>query len=64
MNKTQFAKRIEDELETLNWIIDEKIIQGISYRHEAKRHKELLRWVHRLRKPSLLRRISSALALF
>lgn len=64
MDKRQFTKRVEDELAALNFVIDEKIIQGISYRHEAKRHKELLRWARRLRRPSLLRRMSSALALF
>lgn len=64
MNRKQVASRIEQELETINWVIDEKIIHGISYRSESKRHKELLRWARRLRRPSLFRRLSSALALF
>ncbi len=64
MNQHQFKKRIEAELEALNWTIDEKIIQGISYRSEAKRHKELLRWARRLRHPSFFQRLSTVLALF
>jgi hypothetical protein len=64
MNQHQFTQRIEQELEALNWTIDEKIIQGISYRSESKRHKELLRWARRLRRPSFLRRLSTVIALF
>ncbi|GMU73838.1 MAG: hypothetical protein AMXMBFR44_0370 [Candidatus Campbellbacteria bacterium] len=64
MNRHQVTQRIEAELDTLNWVIDEKIINGISYRREAKRHKELLRWARKLRRPSLFRRLSTALALF
>jgi hypothetical protein len=64
MNQHQFTQHVEQELSSLNWVIDEKIIQGISYKSEAKRHRELLRWARNYRKPSLLHRLSTSLALF
>jgi len=40
-NKTKFVKEIERELEKLNVAIDRKIIKGLPYIAEAKKHKQL-----------------------
>ncbi len=42
MSKSMYKKTIEHEIEKLNQKIDLKIIKGLSYRTEAKRHKFLL----------------------
>lgn len=42
MSKNTFVKVIEKEVEKLNKVIDQKIIKGLSYKHEAIRHKYLL----------------------
>ena len=41
-NKIKFAKEIETEIEKLNVTIDRKIIKGLSYSAEAKKHKKLI----------------------
>lgn len=64
MHYSQYQNRVERELEQLNLAIDEKILQGLSYRAEAKRHKALMRWAHRRRQPSFFTRLSTALTLF
>jgi hypothetical protein len=42
MSKNQLAHSISVELRKLNEVIDMKIIRGLSYRAEARRHKHLL----------------------
>jgi hypothetical protein len=42
MSKTTLAKTIKKEIETLNWNIDMKIIRGVSYKQDARRHKFLI----------------------
>jgi hypothetical protein len=42
MTREHFTKRAEEEIANLNEVIDMKIIKGISYKSEAKRHKFLL----------------------
>lgn len=42
MSKQNLEKILRRELEALNDQIDEKIIKGLSYAREAKRHKFLL----------------------
>jgi len=64
MHYHQYQNRVERELKQLNLIIDEKILQGLSYRREAKRHKALLRWARNRRQPSVFARLSTALTLF
>ena len=64
MNYRQFGETIEKELQNLNLIIDEKILHGISYREEARRHKALIKWARRNRQTSFFRKLSSAMALF
>ncbi len=42
MTREHFTKRAEEEIANLNEVIDMKIIKGISYKSEARRHKFLL----------------------
>lgn len=42
MSKQKAEKTIRVELSTLNEIIDQKIIKGLSYKRESRRHKALL----------------------
>lgn len=51
MSKSQIKTAIEVELKKLNETIDMKILRGISYRQEARRHKALLAQAERLRGP-------------
>lgn len=39
MSKQNLEKALKRELEVLNDVIDQKIIRGLSYSKEAKRHK-------------------------
>ncbi|QQR82177.1 hypothetical protein IPJ70_02730 [Candidatus Campbellbacteria bacterium] len=64
MKYQEYIQYIDKEIDHLNWVIDEKIMQGISYRAEAKRHKELIQWARRNRRPSLFKRLGSVMALF
>lgn len=41
-NKTQLIKEIEKEIERINRIIDRKIIRGVPYTQEAKKHSQLI----------------------
>jgi hypothetical protein len=42
MTQNTFEKEIRKELDRLNRRIDEKIIRGLSYATEARRHKQLI----------------------
>lgn len=42
MSKQQLEKALRRELEFLNKRIDEKIIRGLSYTKEARRHKYIV----------------------
>jgi hypothetical protein len=46
------AREVQKELEVLNKRIDQKIIRGISYMTEARRHKMLLSQLNRLNRHS------------
>ena len=52
MSKYQIAKAVQKELEVLNRRIDQKILRGISYITEARRHKMLLSQLTRLHRHS------------
>lgn len=65
MKYQQFQEKIEDQIESLNMLIDEKILHGISYRAEAKRHKALIKWARRDRQHrSIFAKLASLTALF
>ena len=50
MNKNKLEKALRRELEILNESIDHKIVRGLSYAKEAKRHKFLLLSLAELRR--------------
>lgn len=52
MSKYQLTKAIQKELDVLNKRIDDKILRGISYASEAKRHKMLLAQLTRFNRHS------------
>ena len=52
MSKHNLEKTLRQELEVLNDVIDRKIIKGLSYVREAKRHKFLLSSIANLRRAS------------
>ena len=50
MSRYELKKTVQRQLRELNWRIDMKIVQGLSYRQEAKRHKILLRQLEHIRR--------------
>ncbi len=42
MSKQNVEKALKKELKVINEIIDSRIIRGLSYSKEARRHKEIL----------------------
>jgi hypothetical protein len=43
MSREKLVKTLNSEIREINEIIDMKVIRGVSYRTEAKRHKLLVR---------------------
>lgn len=52
MSKQNLEKIFRQELEVLNDVIDRKIIMGLSYSKESRRHKFLLSNIARLQRLS------------
>lgn len=52
MSRNQLIRTIRKEIRDLNWVIDMKIVKGMSYRREARRHKLLLMQLNHLSKKS------------
>lgn len=52
MSKQNLEKALRQEIEVLNDVIDQKIIKGLSYVREARRHKSLLSSIASLRRVS------------
>lgn len=52
MSKQNLEKILKKELEVLNDQIDEKIIRGLSYAREARRHKFILTSLSNIRRES------------
>lgn len=48
MSKYELKRTIRKELKDLNWKIDMKIVRGLPYRTEARRHKFLVMQLNRL----------------
>ncbi len=48
MSKYELKKTLQKEIRDLNWRIDMKIVRGLPYRTEARRHKFLLMQLDRL----------------
>ena len=54
MSSHTFKKAIERELQKLNEEIDNKIVKGLSYVRESRRHKALLRQLNSFQRHSSL----------
>ncbi len=52
MSKREILKSVQKEIESINRRIDERIVRGLSYGFEARRHKTLLSQLNKLRKDS------------
>ncbi len=52
MSKHQIVKSLRAEIKKINYVIDQKIIQGLPYSREARRHKFLISQLNRLAPPS------------
>ncbi len=48
MSKHQIVKSLRSEIKKINYVIDQKIIQGAPYSREARRHKFLISQLNRL----------------
>lgn len=64
MSHHQYQARLEHEIDQLNWVIDEKITRGVSYRAEARRHRELIRQARKMRRRPMISRMLSFVSLF
>ena len=66
MSKFELKKAIKREIRDLNWKIDMKIVRGLPYRTEARRHKILLVQLHRLERTTtgFMNRMAGALTSF
>ena len=65
MSSNTFKKAIERELQKLNEEIDNKIVKGISYINESKRHKILSRQLDNFnRRNSIFSRSFNLIATF
>ena len=54
MSSHTFKKAIERELQRLNEEIDNKIVKGLSYINESRRHKTLLKQLDSFKQKSSL----------
>lgn len=64
MNREQYIKIIERELQAVNKAIDMKILRGLEYRKEAMNHKILQRKMRMHSKKSFLDKFTSAVPQF
>jgi hypothetical protein len=64
MSKYQIAKAVQRELEILNRRIDQKILRGMSYVTEARRHKMLLAQLNRLHRHNSIGFLSRIASVF
>lgn len=64
MTKYKAITTIEKEINKVNDVIDMKIIQGLAYRAEARRHKILLDKLRRETRPTWQYRLSRMVTSF
>jgi hypothetical protein len=64
MNREQYVKIIEKELQSINKVIDMKILQGVEYRKEAINHKILQRKMRQHSKKSFFSKFLTAIPQF
>jgi hypothetical protein len=53
MSNHQYRSRLEQEINKINKVIDNKIFFGLDYREDARRHKKLLAQIRKTRKASI-----------
>lgn len=58
MSYDSYKRSLEREIEALNWLIDDKIMHGVSYRHESRQHKELIKQARKMRHKSFFSRLA------
>ncbi len=63
MSKHNLERALRRELSSLNEIIDRKIIRGLSYSKEARRHKIVLRSLSNMRSSGWFSRPFSAFSI-
>ncbi len=59
MNAREYAHSIDSEIKMINRIIDQKIIRGLNYYEDARRHKLLLQQRSKLIKEKRMFRFMS-----
>lgn len=64
MNREQYVKIIEKELQSINKVIDMKILQGVEYKKEAMNHKILQRKMRQHSRKSFFNRFVTAVPQF
>lgn len=64
MSQKEYRIVLKKEIEKLNRKIDEKILWGLSYKEESKRHKQLILKMRNLGKQSFWTRTLSFMTLF
>lgn len=64
MSQKEYRIVLKKEIDKLNRKIDEKIFWGLSYKQEARRHKELILKMRNLGKQSIWTRTLSFITLF
>jgi hypothetical protein len=57
MTKRQYLRIVENELANLNERIDKRILSGLGYDSEARRHKRLLGLTRELKRKSFFDRL-------
>jgi hypothetical protein len=64
MSKNQHKRAVEWEIERLNALIDQKIVKGLDYKTEAKRHLALLKELKRYQTSWSLGGVFSSISFF
>ncbi len=64
MSKFETIHTLQAEIKRLNREIDHRILRGVAYRSEARRHKDLLRQLEGVRRRVMWGRAFSLLSLF
>lgn len=66
MRKYEIVRSLKKEIKKINYVIDSKIIQGLPYYNESRRHKFLTAQLKRLAPPenSWLTRSMSMVSMF
>ncbi len=64
MSQIESSRVLIKRLNYINKTIDRRIIEGLSYKKEAKQHKELLAKLSRTKKESWSMKLASSFAMF